>query len=237
VIVVDRRPEMALYPPDLPWLQKREAVRAAARVLVASALNQRALVAYLDFATHPGETTAGSPYWEPPRAQANVWQSGLRERLDHFFERDFDAPADNVERALEFLSTVRSSVPIGSFVFVLSDFIAPTPPEAWAYAVDRGWDVVPVVVQDPLWEQSFPQIDGVVVSLADARGTGTRRVRLQPREVEERRRFNELRLATLRRDFLRLDLDPVLVGEEAAEVVHTVLLEWANARVAGRGSQ
>jgi hypothetical protein len=72
---------------------------------------------------------------------------------------------------------------------------------------------------------------------ADARGTGTRRVRLQPREVEERRRFNELRLATLRRDFLRLDLDPVLVGEEAAEVVHTVLLEWANARVAGRGSQ
>jgi hypothetical protein len=237
VIVVDRRPEMGLYPPELPWLQKREAVRNAVRVLVASALNQRAPVAYLDFATHPGETDAGFPYWEPPHAQANVWQSGLRERVEDFIVRDFDAPSDNVERALAFLSTVRNSVPIGSFVFVLSDFIGPTPPEAWAYAVDRGWDVVPLIVQDPVWEQSFPQIAGVVVSLSDARGARPRRVRLQPHEVEERRRFNELRLATLRRDFLRLDLDPVLVGDEAAEAVQAVLLEWANSRVAGRGSQ
>ena len=236
VIVVDRRPEMALHPPDLPWLHKASAVRAAARVLIASALNQRALVAYLDYGTHPGETDAGAPFWEPPRAQANVWGSTLGERLDDYLQCDFDAPEDNLERALAFLSTIRSSIPLGSFVFVLSDFIAPTPPEAWAHAVDRGWDVVPVIVQDPLWEQSFPAIDGVVVSLADARGAGTRRVRLQPREVEERRRSNEARLVALQRDFIRLGLDPVLVGDADERAVHGVLLDWAQARLAGRGS-
>jgi hypothetical protein len=236
VIVVDRRPEMALYPPGLPWLRKPAAVRAAARVLVASALAQRSLVAYLDYATHPGETDAGTPFWDPPRAQANVWGSSLRERLDEFLARDFDAPEDNVARALEFLSTVRSAVPIGSFVFVLSDFIGSTPPEAWASAVHRGWDVVPVIVQDPTWEQSFPQIEGVVISLADARGERPRRVRLEADEVEERRTGNAARLQALRRDFAGLGLDPVVVGDSAEEAVHAALLDWAQARMSARGS-
>src|SRR5882724_9288069 len=100
VIVVDRRPEMALYPSDLPWLHKPAAVHAAARVLVASALDQRSLVAYLDYATHPGDTTAGTPFWEAPRAQANVWRAGLRERLEQHLAHPFDAPEDNVTRAL-----------------------------------------------------------------------------------------------------------------------------------------
>ena len=236
VLVVDRRPEMALYPPDLPWLHKAAAVRAVACVLAASALNQRALLAYLDFGTHHGESEAGTPYWEPPRAQANVWRSTLRERLDNYLDQDFDAPEDNIERALAFLGTVRGSVPIGSFLFVLSDFIAPTPPEAWGHAVDRGWDVVPVIVQDPVWEQSFPPIDGVMVALADARGDGARPVRLQRAEVEERRAHNEARLRTLRSDFLRLGLDPVVVDDAHPSAVHATLLDWANGRLSGRGS-
>jgi uncharacterized protein (DUF58 family) len=236
VIVVDRRPAMALYPSELPWLHKPTAVLAAAQVLVASALNQRALIAYLDYATHPGETDAGTPFWEQPRAQANVWRTGLRERLDDYLRTGFDAPEDNVERALEFLSTMRSTVPIGSFVFVLSDFIVPTPPEAWAHAVDRGWDVVPVIVQDPLWEQSFPDIGGVALSLADAHGDRPRRVRLGARDVEERRLLNEERLDTLRRDFVRLGLDPVLVSASGREAVRGALLEWTQARL-GIGRQ
>jgi uncharacterized protein (DUF58 family) len=238
VIVVDRRPEMALYPSELPWLRKPEAVHAAARVLVASALNQRSLVSYLDFATHPGYTSAGTPFWEPPRAQSNVWRAGLRERLDDYLAREFDAPEDNVARALAFLATVRSAVPIGSFVFVLSDFIAPTPPELWGQAVSNGWDVVPVIVQDPVWEQSFPQIDGVMISVGDARGASSRQVRLEAREVAERRRSNSDRLETLRRDFVRLGLDPVLISEDADHAVHAALLGWAQARLgAGRGTQ
>ena len=238
VIVVDRRPEMALYPSELPWLHKPAAVHAAARVLVASALNQRSLVSYLDFATHPGDTAAGTPFWEPPRAQSNVWRAGLRERLDDYLVRAFDAPEDNVARALEFLSTVRSSIPVGTFVFVLSDFIEPTAHELWGQAVGHGWDVVPVIVQDPVWEQSFPQIDGVVMSVADATGAGARPVRLEGREVAERRRLNHARLELLQRDFVRLGLDPVLVSDDADHAVHAALLEWAQARQgAGRGTQ
>jgi hypothetical protein len=238
VIVVDRRPEMALYPEELPWLHKPAAVHAAARVLVASAINQRSLVSYLDFATHPGDTTAGTPFWEPPRAQSNAWRAGLRERLDDYLARAFDAPEDNVERALAFLGTVRSSVPLGSFVFVLSDFIAPTPAELWGQAVGHGWDVVPVIVQDPVWEQSFPQIDGVVMSIGDAYGASPRPVRLEAREVEEHRRDNSARLDRLQRDFVRLGLDPVLIGDDAQPAVHAALFEWAQARLgAGRGTQ
>jgi hypothetical protein len=238
VIVVDRRPEMALYPSELPWLQKPVAVHAAARVLLASALNQRSLVSYLDFATHPGDTHAGTPFWEPPRAQSNVWRAGLRERLDDYLAREFDAPEDNVARALAFLTTVRSAVPIGSFIFVLSDFIAPTAPELWGQSVNHGWDVVPVIVQDPVWEQSFPQIDGVVMSVGDARGSSPRPVRLEAREVEERRRSNSARLEVLQRDFVRLGLDPVLISDDTDHEVHRALLEWAQARLgAGRGTQ
>jgi hypothetical protein len=238
VIVVDRRPEMSLYPSELPWLRKPAAVGAAARVLIASAHNQRSPVAYLDYSTHPGETDAGTPFWEPPTAQSSVWSAGLRERLDDYLCHPFDAPEDNVARALAFLATVRGAVPIGSFVFVLSDFIEPTPPESWLHAVERGWDVVPVVVQDPVWEQSFPQIDGVMISVRDARGTRPRPVRLEAHEVEERRSSNEARLKLLRRDFVRLGLDPVVIGDDADEAVHAALLEWTQARVgAGRGTQ
>jgi uncharacterized protein (DUF58 family) len=224
VVVVDRRPEMALYPPDLPWLQKPAALRAAARVLVASALNQRALVAYLD-----------DTRWEPPSAQASAWSGGLQERLDMFFDAGFDAPEDTVERSLDFLVSQRSSLPIGSFVFVLSDFIAPTPPEAWAHAVDHGWDVVPVIIQDPLWEQSFPQIDGVLISLEDARGTGPRRVRLGADEVAAQRAENESRLMEIREHFIRLDLDPIVLSVDDEDAVHATLLEWTQARLSSRG--
>jgi uncharacterized protein (DUF58 family) len=238
VIVVDRRPEMALYPIDLPWLHKTTAVNAVARELYASALDQRSLVAYLDYATHPGDTTAGTPFWEAPRAQANVWRAGLRERLEQHLAQPFDAPEDNVTRALEFLSGLRGTVPIGSFIFVLSDFIQPTAPEFWGQAVNHGWDVVPVIVQDPVWEQSFPQIDGVAMSLGDARGSSARVVRLEAREVEQRRTANEARLERLQRDFVRLGLDPVVIGDDADDAVHATLLDWASARVGvGRGTQ
>ena len=93
-----------------------------------------------------------------------------------------------------------------------------------------------MIVQDPVWEQSFPPIDGVTVALADARGAGARPVRLQPAEVEERRAHNEERLRTLRADFLRLGLDPVLVDDAGPAAVHATMLHWANARFAGRGT-
>src|SRR5690348_13730467 len=84
VLIVDRRPAMALYPPELPWLSKPKAVLAASRILVASAIVQRSLVGYLDLAS-------GSALWEPPRAQVDPWTSDLQERLTAHDDRPFDA--------------------------------------------------------------------------------------------------------------------------------------------------
>jgi len=234
-LVVDRRPEMALYPPELPWLHKPAAVAAAAELLVASALNQRGLVGYLDYASHPDHPDPGTPFWKPPRSQSGVWQGDMRERTLEFLSGGFDAPDDNVDQALAFLSTSRTVLPRGSFVFVLSDFTRPLSPDPWVRAVGRGWDVVPVVVQDPTWEQSFPDVSGVLVPLADARGGGLRHIRLDPREVEERRQENEARLASLRGDFLGLGLDPVLIADANPDAVRAAFLEWVDVRVLMRG--
>ena len=231
VLVVDRRRAMALYPPELPWLHKPAALRTAAQLLLRSAVNQRSLVAYLDFATHPGESDAGVPYWRAPRAEADAWRSSLREGVDAFLGGDFDAPDDNLTRAFEFLASRRLAVPLGSFVFVLSDFIVAPPPELLAQAVGRGWDVVPVIVQDPLWEQSFPQIEGVLISLADENGENARRVRLGRREVAARRDANEHRLASIRAGFARLDLESVVIGSSDTDRVHGALVDWAQLRL------
>jgi hypothetical protein len=234
-LVVDRRPEMALYPPGLPWLHKPAALRAAAELLVVSALNQHGLVGYLDFASHEEHPDAGTPFWRPPRSQAGVWQGDLRERTLAFLSGGFDAPDDNVDRALTFLSTLRNVLPLGSFVFVLSDFTRPISPASWALALERGWDVVPVVVQDPTWEQSFPDISGVLTPLADARGGGLRHVRLDASEVEDRRAENEARLASLRGDFLGLGLDTVVIGDHDPLAVHAAFLDWVEGRVLLQG--
>jgi uncharacterized protein (DUF58 family) len=231
VLVVDRRPGMALYPPELPWLHKPDALRTVAQLLIRSALNQRALVAYLDLATHPGETVAGTAFWRAPRAEASSWHPGLREGLEGWLAEPFDAPEDSLELALDFLATRRGAVPLGSFVFVLSDFVAPPPGDVWAHVLGRGWDVVPVVVQDPVWEQSFPDIDGVLISLADADGGSPQRVRLGRAQVRERRAANEQRLARLRSDLIRLGLEPVLVGSSDPADVQAVFLDWAQTRL------
>ena len=231
VLVVDRRPGMALYPAELPWLHKPAALRAVAELLIRSAVDHRALVAYLDLATHPGESPAGVPFWRPPRAEANAWQPGLREGLGEYLAAPFDAPDDNVEAALDFLATRRSAVPLGSFVFVLSDFVVPPPGDVWAHVLARGWDVVPVIVQDPVWEQSFPDIEGVLITLADAAGGDPQRVRLGRGQVAARRRANEERLSRLHADLLRLGLEPVVVGSSDPATVQAVFLDWAQSRL------
>ncbi|HVU76798.1 MAG TPA: DUF58 domain-containing protein [Gaiellaceae bacterium] len=231
VIVADRRPGMALYPQELPWLHKPEALRAIAQLLIRSALNHRALVGYVDLATHPGESDAGTAFWRTPRSEASTWLPGLREGIDGWFSERFDAPDDNVALALEFLATRRSAVPLGSFLFVLSDFVVPPPDDVWSHALARGWDVVPVIVQDPVWEQSFPDIEGVLISLADADGGAAQRVRLGRRQVAERRAANEGRLARLRSDLVRLGLEPVLVGSADRDDVQAVFLDWAQTRL------
>ena len=114
VIVVDRRPAMALYPEPLPWLAKRDALREAVIAIATSAAAAQADLAALDFG-------AGEPWWLPPGRRDRRWLIAEREGS----ETPFAAPADTLERALAFLDRRRAQLPTGSFVFVLSDFLAP----------------------------------------------------------------------------------------------------------------
>jgi hypothetical protein len=120
-------------------------------------------------------------------------------------------------------------MPAGSFLFVLSDFLAPPPVEAWASALEHRWDVVPVVIQDPVWEQSFPDVDSLVVPLAGADGR-LRLVRLRRREVERRRHEHERRRAGLLAGFRALGIEPIVVSRSDREHVFRAFVAWADER-------
>jgi len=97
-------------------------------------------------------------------------------------------------------------------------------------ALEHHWDLVPVVVQDPTWEQSFPDVAGVVVPVADPRDGSVRLVRLSRREVEERRATNELRLRGLLEELTSLGVEPVLLGTSDPHEIDRAFVEWAEAR-------
>jgi hypothetical protein len=235
VIVCDKRPEMALFPSESPWLHKLDAVAYASDLLVASALNQRGLVGYLDFGSHAGESEAGEPSWRPPRAQSNVWSGNLLEATRRHLEGDFDAPPDNLDRALRFLAVVGGVVPSGSFLFVCSDFLERPSVTAWAAVAERGWDIVPIVVQDPFWEQSFPPVGGVVAPVTDPRRARLLYVHLTRREAEARAATNEQRLGDMLAELIRYGLDPILISSSERGEVCRTLLAWAEQRFEQRG--
>jgi len=225
VIVCDRRPEMALFPPELPWLHKHDAVRAAAEIIAESAAKARGFIGYLDYATGADE-----PFWRAPQSHGEAWHISER----HLDFPEFRAPADTLTRALEFLAGHRRAVPAGSFLFFLSDFLASPPREAWSRAIERRWDIVPVVIQDPDWEGSFPPLGSVLVPLADAEGR-VRPVRLRAGEAELRRRTHEERRARLLADFRSLGLEPILLSTSDREEVLRAFLGWADERQFSRG--
>ena len=221
---------MALFPAELPWLHKPDAVAWCTKLIAASAVNQRALVGYLDYGGH-GESSAGQPFWRPPSAQSSGWRADLVETIGEYLDGGFDAPPDNVELALRFLGLVRGAgLTTGSFVFVISDFLELPAADALGGAIGRGWDVVPVVVQDPIWEQSFPPIGGLAASFGDVGAKRFLTVRLSEREAAELRDEHEERLRRILDEFSRLDLDSVLVSSSDPADVHAAFLRWAEQR-------
>lgn len=219
VAVLDRSAAMALPTSGLPWLDKAAAARIATEIVAASVIEARGLIGFLEFAA--GRETVS---WAQPTSGAD---RGLEE---HDLPRpDGAEPPADVAGALDFLGLHRRAVPSASFVFVLSDFLAPPPIEAWEDALDRGWDVVPVVIQDPVWEQSFPQIDGVVVPLASVAGR-TRLVRLRTGESAAWRRAHEERRALLLSGLDGLGLEPVLISSGALDDVFESFAAWSTER-------
>lgn len=220
VILVDRRPAMALSSPDVPWLRKHEALRTAASLITDSVREARGLIGYLDLADG-----ADAPFWRPPSSSREPWSQ--RER--QLRELSYTAPEDNLTLALEFLEGHRRAVPGGSFVFVLSDFLVSPTRDVWERAVEHRWDLVPLVIQDPLWEQSFPPLDGIVVPLTGADGR-VRLVKLRAGESAARRREHERRRAELLAGFHDLDIDPVWLSASDHDHILTALLDWSAGR-------
>jgi len=210
---------MGLYPAPLPWLSKRDALREAAASIVASAAAARADIASLDFA-------GGEAAWLPPGRRERPWLVAERQGGD----TPFDAPEDSVERSLAFLGRRRADLPGGSFVFVLSDLLVPVAPETWLDAIGHGWDVVPVVVQDPVWERSFPAVGGVAVPVADPRSGRVSVVRLSRREATRRRDEHERRHARILGELDSLGLRAVDVGTSDPFEIDRAFLEWAEER-------
>jgi uncharacterized protein (DUF58 family) len=221
VAVCDRRPEMSLFPRWLPWLSKPEAVRTATLMIADSTVAVRGLSGYLDLAE-------GEVFWRPPRSQHEEWR--LEER------RPFRAPEDNLARAFQHLFTLRPALPTGSFLFVVSDFVVMPPEDVWLQALERRWDVVPVVVQDPVWEQSFPDISGTSMPVLDP-GTGkVSYLRMGRREVAERRELNEARWRRVLDTFLFLDIEPVILSSERPDEILDAFVWWSEKRLHWRAT-
>ncbi|MGZ4384077.1 MAG: DUF58 domain-containing protein [Gaiellaceae bacterium] len=221
MVVVDRSPSMALFPDDLPWLHKAEVVQRAGLMILVSAAAAHALTGFAE------TSAAGVAIRSPRRDRAlRAWIEGrLREGAA-------DGPRESLDVTLETLAGSALDVPSGSFVFVLSDFLPPPSPAALRAALAAGWDLIPVIVQDPLWEQSFPRVGGVTLPLADPSSGALTLVRLRSSEAEARRVANEQRMAALHESFLSLGIDPVTLSSADWKSIHGAFLAWAEGRSA-----
>jgi uncharacterized protein (DUF58 family) len=225
VVLADCRPSMGVYAPSFPWLSKPAAARSAIELIVASATAASASVAYLDYAG--AGSRRGEPFWLPPGSRA------VRQRIESRLSEivAYDAPEDGLERGLEFLPRFRTELSSGTFAFIVSDFLGAVPADAkWLTASARHWEIVPVVVQDPVWEQSFPLVGPIVLPLVDP-GNGTLvKVRLSRREARATRESNTRRRDRLLARFVELGLDPVLLDTSDDAEVDRRFLDWAERR-------
>jgi uncharacterized protein (DUF58 family) len=219
VIVCDRRPEMACYAPPLPWLDKPAAMRTVVELVLASAGAAGGFVGYLDYAD-------GDAHWRQPKGERKL----IELRDERLWSLEYGGPADWLERSVDHLAAHTRAVTPGTFVFLLSDFIPPPSHEIWLTAIERRWDIVPVVLQDPTWDQSFPDVAGIVVPLRDARTGRVSSVRLRRKEISTRRAQNRARTAALLESFRFLDIDPVVVTSSDRAAILEEFLVWADLR-------
>jgi hypothetical protein len=140
-----------------------------------------------------------------------------------------------VSRALEHLGEHRRDLPTQTFVFVLSDFIVPPDERVWQRALEHRWELVPVVVQDPVWERTFPDVGGVSVPYADPRTGRVAPVLLTEHEAARQREQNEERWDELIRRFRVFGTEPVAVHDHDPGAVLSAFLRWADLRQVARG--
>jgi len=206
-LVHDRRPGMAIHAPPFPWLDKRAAAETAGRLIEASAAAELGEVVSVDGALrHPAR-----------RGREDV-------------RGTYDAPETSLTIGLEALVRESGVLPTGSFVFIVSDFLVPVPARLWLRLRALRWDVVPVIVQDPVWEQTFPAVGGVVLPVADPTSGQVQDVWVSAREARDRARANEARFDELLSRFRRLGFDPVVLDTSDPREIGGRFRAWADRR-------
>ena len=221
VVLCDRRPSMGITASPFRTLDKPKAILAALDLIGASAHAARSLTGYLDYAHR-------EPYWRPPRSE-RLAEPGT-------FERPFNAPEDTVARGLWFLGEHRRDLPTQAFVFVLSDFVVPPDLGAWQRALEHQWELVPVVLQDPVWERTFPDVGGITIPYAQP-GTGRiAPVYVTDREAARLREAHEARWDALVRAFRSLGIEPVEARSHEYADLLSSFLRWADLRQMWRGA-
>ena len=194
-------------------------MRNVVELILASAGAAGGFVGYLDYGD-------GEPHWRPPKGERKLLEiQDLR-----LMSTEFEGPPDWLERSIEHIAAHPRAVGPGTFIFVLSDFIPAPSKEMWLTAVAHRWDIVPVVIQDPTWEQSFPDISRIVVSLSDPRTGRLAPVRLRTKEAAARRAANEKRTTDMLETFRVIDLDPVLVSTTDQAETLAQFLAWTDLR-------
>jgi uncharacterized protein (DUF58 family) len=221
VVVADRRPSMGIGTSVLRGLDKPRAQLAIIDLIGMSARAARSLTGYVDH----GE---GEAYWLSPRT----------DRLAELraFERPYRAPDDAVTLGLEHLGRHKRDLPTQAFVFVVSDFLVPPEQGVWQQALEHRWELVPVVVQDPVWERTFPDVGSITVPYADPRTGGVVPIYLTRAEAKERKLEHEARSADLTRFFRSFGIEPVHVASHDPGDVLAAFLRWADLRVMARGA-
>jgi uncharacterized protein DUF58 len=221
VVLADRRPSMSIAASTLRPLDKPQTILTALDLIGASAIAARSLTGYLDYAD-------GEPYWRPPRTEQRA-EPGT-------FEREFHAPDDTVSRGLTFLGEHRRDLPTQAFVFVVSDFIVPPDLAVWQRALENRWELVPVIVQDPVWETTFPEVSGISVPYADPGGDRVIPVYVTQREAAALKREHEARWGSLINGFRSLGIESVAVHSHDVGRMLDAFLRWADLRMMWRGA-
>ena len=220
VVAIDSRPRMGLYDSSFPWLDKRAVVAETVRLVAGSTAAERGDLAVV-------AEQGGRPLWLSSRTPARALeQLGRSEALSRC-----EAGPGSLDGCLRLLVRHAPSLPAGTFVFVLSDFVDAVTPRTWQRLRALHWDVTPVVIQDPTWEQSFPDLRGVLVPVADVETGALRDVWVGRRSARERARENEARLDGLLAGFRRVGFDPVVLGSSEPDVIGAGFRRWADRRI------
>jgi uncharacterized protein (DUF58 family) len=207
---LDRSPSMALYPREYPWLHKPDAVRLIAEVVALSASHYHCPLGFLD-----------ADSWQPPSTSSEADE--FRRLLD---EGGYNRSEETMDSLFGRLRAVEHMLPGGSFVFCCSDFLEVPSERMLATVLDAEWELVPVIVQDPLWEQSYPEAAGeVALPVCDEAGR-FRLLRENRAKVSERRRTHEARLRRLEELFTGYGFPPIVISETGTGALAGALMSW-----------